>query len=224
MNVLRPVHLRALFCAASLSVAAVAPAALASPAPAIAAFDAAFAGVHDYSVTVTAHELLGSNVQDRVYHYWFMRPDLAKIEIVSGPGAGGGGVWAGGDRVSGHQGGFLSHFHLKVGLHDGRATSLRGYTIPDGLIQNEVDKFRQIKGTLSQSAGALVAGAPTDMIELQLANPSAYDGVTRMDMYLSKATHMPLRQVRYSGNQVVAQETFTELKVNTGLTQRDFPY
>ncbi|MDQ6823776.1 MAG: hypothetical protein M3Z07_04715 [Candidatus Eremiobacteraeota bacterium] len=224
MFVLRPVYLRALVCVASLSVAAVAPAALASPAPAIAAFDAAFASVHDYSVTVTAHEVSGSNVQDRVYHYWFMRPSLAKIEIVSGAGTGSGGVWAGGDRVSGHQGGFLSRFHLKVGLHDGRATSLRGYTIPDGLIQNVVDKFRQLKGALSQSGGPVVAGQSTDMVELQLANPSAFDGVTRMDIYFSKSTHMPLRQARYSGNQVVAQETFTELKVNTGLTQRDFPY
>lgn len=113
---------------------------------------------------------------------------------------------------------------MKVGLHDGRATSLRGYTIPDGLLQNEVDKYRQLKGTLSQTGGSIVAGQSTDMIELQLANPSAYDGVTRMTIYLSKATHMPLRQIRYSGNQIVAQETFTDLKINTGLTVRDFPF
>lgn len=224
MPVPRPVLIRILAAAIFLGAGSVAAAVQASPASAISAFDAAFATVHDYSVTVTAHEIQGDNVQDRVYHYWFMKPHLAKIEVVSGAGAGSGGVWAGGDRVSGHQGGFLSHFHLKVGLHDGRATSLRGYTIPDGLLQNEVDKYRQVKGDLTQSNGPLINGQATDMIELRLANPSGFDGVTRMDIFLSKVSHMPLRQIRYTGNQIVAQEAFSELKLNAGLSERDFPF
>ena len=59
-------------------------------------------------------------------------------------------MWAGGDQVSGHQGGILSGIHLKVDLHDPRAVSLRGYTIPDGLIQNIVHRYATTPGTLSQ--------------------------------------------------------------------------
>ncbi|HEY8314574.1 MAG TPA: hypothetical protein VIG51_10440 [Candidatus Baltobacteraceae bacterium] len=190
----------------------------------LAAFDAAFAKVDDYTVTMTAHEVAGSDVQDRVYHYWFKKPHQAKIEIVSGAGAGGGGVWTGTDQVRGHQGGLLSHFHLKVDLHDRRAVSLRGYTIPDGLFANEVDKYRQIKGELAQHDGPVIDGDATEAVELRLAEPAANAGVTRMVLDLSKKTHMPVRQTRYAGDQIVTTENWTDLKTNTGLTSADFPF
>lgn len=192
--------------------------------PAIAAFDDAFSKVNDYTVTLTAHEVSNGDTQDRVYHYWFKKPTDAKIEVVSGPGRGSGAVWTGGDKVSGHQGGLLSHFHLKVGLHDGRAVSLRGYTIPDGLFPNEVAKYGQLKGDLSEKAGPTINGEPTDAVELKVANPSDNGGVTRMIMYFSKSTHMPVRQTRYEGDQVVADENWTEFKSNVGLTDGDFPF
>lgn len=204
-------------------VLAAAPA-RAATVPAIAAFDEAFARVTDYSVLVHAHEVKGTQTQDRVYHYWFKKPHEAKTQIVSGPGAGGGGVWNGGDTVSGHQGGFLSFIHLKVGLHDGRAVSLRGYTIPDGLLQNQVDKYTEIKGRLTQRDGPTIAGQATDEVELRIADPSQYDGVTRAVLYLSKATHFPLRQLRYQADTVVTDETWTDLALNTGLKDSDFPF
>lgn len=200
---------------------AAAPAAAATT-PAITAFDEAFAKVNDYTVTVRAHEIKGDRVQDRTYDYWFKRPTLAKTLIVSGDGRGSGGVWKGGDTVSGHQGGMLSWIHLTVNIHDGRATSLRGYTIPEGLLQNEVDKYKSIKGDLREHGGPTLDGVATDEIDLNVADPSAYDGVTRMVLYLNKRTHFPVRQIRYQGATSVADETFTDLKTNVGLKESDF--
>lgn len=196
--------------------------ALASPAPAITAFDDAFAKVNDYTLTVRAHEVKGDRTQDRVYQYWFKRPNLAKTLIVSGDGSGSGGVWRGGDTVSGHQGGMLAFIHLSVSIHDPRATSLRGFTIPEGLLQNEVDKYRTIKGELTEHGGPVFDGVATDEVELKPADPSAVDGVTRMIIYLSRSTHFPIRQIRYAGSQVVADETFENLKTNVGLTDANF--
>jgi outer membrane lipoprotein-sorting protein len=196
----------------------------AATTPAISAFDDAFAKVNDYTVTMTAHEVSGNDTQDRVYHYWFKKPADAKIEVVSGPGRGSGGVWTGGDRVSGHQGGLLSHFHMKVDLHDGRAVSLRGYTIPDGLFSNEVARYRDSKGELSEHDGPTIDGEATDAVELKPADPKTLGGITRMVLYLSKSTHMPIKQMRYQGDQLVADETWTELKTNVGLTDSDFPF
>ena len=209
---------------AALALVVAQSGARAASTPAITAFDDAFSKVNDYTVTLTAHEVSGDKTQDRVYHYWFKKPSDAKIEVVSGPGAGSGGVWTGGDKVSGHQGGFLSHFHLKVDLHDGRAVSLRGYTIPDGLFPNEVAKYSNLKGDLSEHAGPPVNGEPTDVVELKVADPSTDDGITRMDIYFAKSDHMPVRQTRYQGDQIVADETWTEFKSNVGLTDRDFPF
>ncbi|HLI95937.1 MAG TPA: hypothetical protein VKT72_07595 [Candidatus Baltobacteraceae bacterium] len=196
----------------------------AATTPAITAFDEAFAKVNDYTVTVTAHEVDGDRVQDRTYHYWFKRPSLAKTLIVSGDGSGSGGVWNGGDQVSGHQGGILAFIHLKVGLHDSRATSLRGYTIPQGLLQNEVDKYKDTKGDLSQRPGPEINGVATDEIDLKVADPSAGDGVTSAKLFLEKQTHWPVRQVRYIGEKIVADESFSDLKTNVGLSDSDFPF
>jgi len=196
----------------------------AAATPAITAFDEAFAKVNDYTVTVRAHEVKGDRVQDRTYHYWFKRPNLAKTLIVSGDGNGSGGVWNGGDSVSGHQGGMLSFIHLKVGLHDPRATSLRGYTIPQGLLQNEVDKYKDTKGQLSQRNGPKIDGVATDEIDLVIADPASNDGITRAALYLNKETHFPVRQVRWAGDTIVADDFFTDLKTNVGLTTGDFPF
>lgn len=199
-------------------------AAPAANAPAITAFDEAFAKVNDYTVTVRAHEMKGDRIQDRTYHYAFKRPNLAKTDIVAGDSAGSGGVWNGGNQVHGHQRIGPFTFGRRVDLHDPRAVSLRGYTIPEGLLQNEVDKYKDTKGKLTQRSGPEIDGVATDEIDLIVADSSADDGVTRMVLYLNKETHFPVRQVRYAGDKIVADETFLDLRTNVGLADGDFPY
>ncbi len=144
----------------------------ASGTPALSAFDDAFAKTTSFTYKLHSHEVNNSgDVQDRVYDYSFMKPHFAKTLIESGPGKGSGAVWAGGDQVSGHQGGFLSGIHLKVGLHDARAVSIRGYTMPDGLPQNIVQRYTSVKGELSQTSDAgMIEGAQTDLLTLKVAD------------------------------------------------------
>lgn len=207
-----------------LALALAAIPAAAATTPAIAAFDRAFEKVDDYTATVSAHEVLGNRTQNRVYHYAFKRPDFAKTDIVSGDGAGSGGVWNGGSQVHGHLRIAFITVGKRVDLHDPQATSLRGYTIPDGLIQNEVDKYKSIAGDLSERPGPAIDGTATDEVDLKPSDPAQNGGVTRMTIYLSKQTHFPVRQVRYDGNTIVADETFTDIKTNVGLIQNDFPF
>jgi hypothetical protein len=197
------------------------------PAPgasSLSAFDDAWSKIQDYTVTLRAHEALDSQTQDRTYDYWFKKPHFAKTAITSGDGRGGGAVWIGGSQVSGHQGGLLSFVHLRVDLHDHRAVSLRGLTLPDGLFPNVVDHYRTIKGELSERAGPAQNGEPTDEIELKVANPAAQAGVSRMVLYLSRTTHMPVRQLRYEGDKVVSDESWMNFHANVGLKEPDFPF
>lgn len=196
----------------------------AQTAPAIDAFNASFAQVNSYTYKLHSHETKGTDVQDRVYDYSFMKPHFAKTLIESGPGHGGGAVWAGGDQVSGHQGGLLSGIHLKIDLHDGRAVSLRGYTIPEGLPQNIVALYTNVKGELTQSAGGAIGGVQTDLLVLKIADPASDNGITEQRLYLSQATHWPLRQIVYAGTTVVLDQSFTDYNLNAGLTQNDFPF
>jgi outer membrane lipoprotein-sorting protein len=208
-----------------VSVLALTPVARAdNTAPAITAFDQAFAAVNDYTCKQRVHEVKGSATQDRVYQFSFMKPHFAKTLIESGDGKGSGGVWAGGDQVSGHQGGILSGIHLKVSINDPRAVSIRGVTIPMGLLQTVVHRYATIPGTLTQINGGKIGGVPTDRLELKVADPASNDGITQQILYLSQETHWPIRQILYQGSQIVLDETITDLKTNVGLTQNDFPF
>ncbi len=200
------------------------PARAANTAPAITQFDKAFAAINDYSYKLHSHEVKGSAIQERVYDYWFLKPHYAKTYIESGDGKGGGGVWTGGTQVSGHQGGILSAFHLKVDLHDPRAVSLRGYTLPDGLMQNIVQTYVTTPGTLTQANGGKIGGVATDRLDLKVADPSAYGGISEMILYLSKTTHWPIRQILYQGKQDVLDQQFSDIKTDTGLKPSDFPF
>jgi outer membrane lipoprotein-sorting protein len=214
----------AIIAAAFVALSAPHVARAAQNAPAIDAFNAAFAQVTSITYKLHSHEVKGTDVQDRVYDYSFMKPHFAKTLIESGAGKGSGGVWAGGDQVSGHQGGFLSGIHLKVDLHDGRAVSLRGYTIPDGLPQNIVARYANIKGDLTQTPGGPIGGVNTDLLTLKVADPASNGGVSEQRLYLSQATHFPLREIFNAGDQVVLDQSFTDYNLNAGLTDNDFPF
>ncbi|HEY5426461.1 MAG TPA: hypothetical protein VIJ77_07920 [Candidatus Tumulicola sp.] len=204
---------------------ALAPAARAdNAAPAITAFDRAFASTNDYTCQIHVHEVKGTASQNRIYQYSFMKPHFVKTLILSGDGKGSGGVWTGGDQISGHQGGILSGIHLKVGLHDARAVSLRGFTIPEGMLQTLVRRYATVAGTLTQVPGGKIGGVLTDRLDLKVADPATNDGITEQILYLSQETHWPIRQVLYSGADIVLDQSITDLKTNVGLTQNDFPF
>lgn len=196
----------------------------ANTAPAITEFDRAFAAVNDYSAVLHVHEAKGNQTQDRVYQYQFMKPHFAKTLILEGDGRGSGGVWVGTDQVSGHQGGILSGIHMKVSIHDPRAVSLRGVTIPEGLLQRIVDDYATTAGKLTQGSGGKIGGVETDRLDLKVADPGANGDISEQILYLSKETHWPIRQIMYSGSQIVLDETVSDLKTNTGLKQSDFPF
>ncbi len=212
---------------AALAVAALWPLGAlraANSAPAITEFDRVFAATNDYTAVLHVHEAKGTQTQDRVYQYQFMKPHYAKTLILDGDGKGSGGVWIGTDQVSGHQGGIFSGIHRKVSINDPRAVSLRGATIPEGLLQRIVENYATIPGKLTQTEGGKVGGVATDRLDLKVTDPTSDGGVTEQILYLSKDTHWPIREIMYDGSQVVVDETVGDLKTNTGLTQADFPF
>jgi outer membrane lipoprotein-sorting protein len=166
---------------------------------AIAAFDRSFADVNDYTCILHVHEAKGTQTQDRIYRYFFMKPHYVKTLILEGEGQGSGGVWIGGDQVS-------------------------GVTIPEGLLPGVIDDYASIPGTLTQADGGKIGGIETDRLQLMVADPASNHDVTEQILYLSKETHWPIRQILYSGSQVVLDEWVEDLRTNVGLTQSDFPF
>jgi len=189
----------------------------AAPSGAAAAFLDAWAKVPSYTADIKVHMTKGSDVQDRTYHYAYLKPHFAKIDITGGPGRGGGAVWKGGDTVSGHQGGILSGIHLNVSIHDGRAVDLRGHTIDMGSFERVADG---IKAAPSVTNGEeTVSGTAYDTVGYPCKDDA---GATKCVVFLSRATHLPARRVTYEGDKVVETEDFTNVNTSPNLKQSDF--
>lgn len=183
-----------------------------------------FAGVADYTYDLHSHEVKGAATQDRVYAFAFLRPQYVKSLIIDGDGKGGGAVWTGGSQVNAHAGGLLAAAHVKIDLNDPRAVSLRGFTTPAGLVQTMVDAYKGIEGSLVQGDGGTIEGVATDSLDLKIADPAKYDGVTEQVMYIDRNTHWPVRQLIYVGSLVVIDQRFTDFQANVGLKPSDFPF
>jgi len=196
----------------------------ANESSAIVAFDQTFAGVNDYTCILHSHEVKGMRSQDRTYQYSFMKPHYLKTLIVEGDGKGSGVVWVGGDWVSAHTGGILYGIHVKISVHDPRVISLHGVTIPDGLLPGIIDDYRTIPGKLTQTDGGRIGDAETDRLDLKVADPASNYGISEQVLYFSRETHWPIRQIMYSGSQIVLDESVSDLKINVSLTQNDFPF
>ncbi len=189
----------------------------AAPTGAAASFLDAWSKIQSYTTDIKVHETKGTESQDRTYHYQYLKPHFARIDITGGPGKGGGAVWKGGDTVSGHQGGLLSGIHLNISIHDGRAVDLRGGTIDQGSFQNMAD---------------WIASAATIAVAEETWNGVAYDtvtgpysdalGATKREIYLSKTTHLPARRVTFAGDAVVEDEVFTNINPQAALMEQDF--
>ncbi len=193
------------------------------PGPALAAFAKAYDNVNDYTMTDTVSEQTndGAKKQNRVYAYKFMKPHFVDSKIVSGPGAGSAAVWRGGDKVKGHQGGLFSALKMTVPITDGRATSLRGNTIDKGTLTFVLQTMLSTPGTLVENPGPEIAGGQTTAVELDDATPQR-NGETKVVLYLSNASHLPVKRQVYAGSVPVLTALFTDLKTNIGLKQDDF--
>lgn len=189
----------------------------AAPSGPAAAFLDAWAKLPSYTANIKVHETKGTDVQDRTYHYAYLKPHFAKIDITGGAGRGGGASWRGGDTVSGHQGGLLSGIHLNVSIHDGRAVDLRGCTIDAGSFENMAEA---IKAAPSVTSGEeTVSGVAYDAVTYPYKDDN---GATKRIVFLSRTTHLPARRVTYAGDTVVETEDFTDVNTAANLKESDF--
>lgn len=189
----------------------------AAPTGAAGAFLDAWAKVSSYTVNIKVHETKGTEVQDRTYHYAYLKPHFAKIDITGGPGRGGGAVWKGGDSVTGHRGGFVSMIKLNKPLHDPEAVDLRGGTIADASFESCA---AEIKSAAAVTNGEeTISGTQYDTVAYPVKDAN---GATKRILFLSRSTHLPARRVTYAGDTVVETEDFSDLNPAPNLKESDF--
>jgi hypothetical protein len=172
-----------------------------------------------------ARDLAGNNVQDRTYSTSYSKSRHSSASTSSrAPARAAGIVWLGGHKVKGHRGGLLSGIHLTLDIHDGQVSTLRGDTVSSGTIPAMLTVFDTVKGTVSEAPGPQIDGAGSSAVTLDVAEPAAYNGVSREVLYLSTVSNLPVRRERFAGTQLVKSENISDIKTNVGLTSSDFPW
>jgi hypothetical protein len=205
------------------------PAGAAARAPELDRLVESWSAIHDFEVTITAHEVAGTQRQDRTFRYSFLRPDHAKLELLDGPMRGAVAVWNGGSTVTAHKRGLFAAFKESFDLHDHHVTSLRG----NGLVTPELSAalrcFADHPQNVTEAAGpqlgtvATVAVSYENPAGLHCDSDSAADVAVTKDVFLvDPATHLPLRRMRYEGTTLVEDWELRDLQINPPLVAADF--
>ena len=179
----------------------------------ISKFQTAWDGLNTYQATITAREYLNGRTQDRVYAIKFQKPTSCRLDIVGGDGKGSAAVWQGGDRVVGHQGGWLSPIHLSLNIHNHTATSMRGRTIAQAPFGATLDQIKSIKW---KSTDVTVDGDRLTMTGIP-EDQTQNDGIVKEVLTLG-ANGLPVDLTEYEGAGTVARhETYSDVQTNITL-------
>jgi len=187
-----------------------------SGATALAKFTTAWDKLGSYTCSITAHEVLGTRVQDRTYTFTFRKPYDTKMDITGGDGKGGAAVWHGGDTLRGHQGGFISFVKLNLNIHDSRATSIRGTTIAQANYGAILDHVKSLKGTVEASASD-----KGTQIDFSVPDPSSDESATKERVVLA-SNGLPSEYDQWEGDALVRHVVYTDVAIDPPLTDSAF--
>ena len=182
----------------------------------LAKFAAVWDELNSYTCSLSAHEVLGTRVQDRSYNFVFRKPYDTKMDITGGDGKGGAAVWHGGDTLRGHQGGFLSFVKLNLNIHDGRATSIRGTTIAQANYGAILDHVKSLKGTVE--ASAVDNGTA---IDFSVPDPSSDESVTKERVVLA-SNGLPSEYEQWEGDTLVRRVVYTDVVIDPQISDSAF--
>ncbi len=184
--------------------------------------------VHDYRVTIEAHEQLGDVTDEHEFLYAFRKPDRARLDVVKGPRSGGTILWDGSGRVTAYKRA-LSLFKMHAGPWDKNLTTLRGNGILSSNMGDVVDCFAAHRDALREHDGPVVDGEATDEIELPYVGITCPDdpkddrGTVTLDKVdISKRTGFVMMRERYAGDQVVERWELKDYKIDSGLDDSEF--
>ncbi len=183
--------------------------------------------IHDYSVTIDAHEVLGDQTDQHELHYSFVKPDHARLDVISGSKSGSTIVWNGGDSVVAYRRS-MSFLKMHGSPTQKDLTSLRGNGVLSPNMGDLVACFGEHRESLEVRDGPLVDGDPTDEIALPYKDvacpddPPADRGAVTLDVLdVSRKTGMIVQRTRFAGDVQVERWALKDYVIDSGLTDSD---
>jgi len=179
------------------------------------AFQKVAAHFTDATFLLVNHTTSADQQLDSTLRVWFRKPHYAKCEVVAGNGAGGIAVWRGGDMVLVRPPGLLSRFVLALGRHDPHVVDARGRSCGQTTRDNFASDFAA-GGTLSESPGPNVDGAPTDVVTWA-RDPGDKAADSRRELFISRTTHLPAELKSFAAERLVEDTFYRDIHLDTGL-------
>jgi hypothetical protein len=205
-------------CAVASPPAAAVP--LISVPPALNDARAAIAALTSYSVVVSVRDIVRDRAHDRTVTIAVKRP-ATKMTIIDGATPGTAIAWRGEGKARLRRLGILAR--LPAVSVDRNAASLAfadGAPVTAVLFSELVASFDSSTGTIAQSEGPTIAGRATDDIteELTVTAPAK---PRRIVLTLDRATHLPVRFLRYVDDNLTELVLFDDVVVNAPLRDAD---
>ena len=107
--------------------------------------------------------------------------------------------------MTGSPPGLLHGVKVRLSIHDGRVTTLRGDTIDMASFGWVLQHLETTKGRLSEAPAAPLGGTAVAEIDLRVADPAANGGIDDERVLIAERTGLPVRVRRYAGAQLVKE-------------------
>lgn len=176
--------------------------------------------LRDYSVTIEAYEMLGTQTDEHELLYEFRKPDYARLDVVKGTRSGATIEWYGGDRATAYKRSF-SFLKMHGDVWDKDLTSLRGNGVLTPDMGALVACFDAHRSLLRERAGPTIDGEATIEIELPYTtvvcpNDPADDRgtITRDVVDVSERTGLVLERTRYQADEAVERWELKDYKID----------
>ncbi len=185
----------------------------------LARLEANWNALHGYSVTIDAHEVLGTQTADSELHYAFTKPSHAELDVLAGNKSGSTILWDGGDRVVAYRRN-MSFFKMHGGVWDRDLTSLRGNSIVSPNLGDLIACFGAHRDALREREGPVIDGQETDELALSYSGISCPDdspadrAITLDELDISRKSGLVVMRKRFEGEALVERWELKDYKLD----------
>lgn len=182
----------------------------------IESFQKALDNIDDYQCIFEECAVLGEQEERRTFRYFFKKPKLIRMEILSGRGRGNIAVYRDG-KVRGRKGGLLFFLTLNLNLTDPRVTNIRGDRI------DESDWFFLLQEVLLCQKKDEVRLVKTDYLDGKMVHLLELGINQQRNLYIEANTFLPKRLERFETNgRLIHTIEYKDIRINQNLTEDFF--
>ena len=173
--------------------------------------------IEDYQCRMHEFSIGDGKREERIINYFFKKPHMIRIDILDGNKArdrGSVGVFTGGERVSGHRGGFMKRMVMSVNKDSPLALSVRGETIEQSNVLAVIERMEHLVQCGTVNFEELDTHIELSFIPFDAAENG---GITRDVVWIQRHTMLIIKIQRYEGEILVQQAIRERYIINAGL-------